>query len=108
MALSAFAAGPGGNLSVGPTPLAVAVIGPTILITNLGEVTVYGTLASGTTGVLAWNPIVSIAAGGTTVAQTGGFAIPPNASLPVTMAGGWLWLATGGPQGAGVNVINGT
>lgn len=109
MALSGFAAGPGGNISVGPTPLAVQVVGPTILITNLGEATVYGTLQTGTGGVLAWQPIASIAGGGNSGAGIGGFAIPPNSSLPITTgANTWVWLATGGNVGAGVNLINGT
>lgn len=108
MALSAFTAGPGGNVSVGPTPLAVQVTGPTILINNLSDVTVYGTLSAGSAGVLTWNPIALIAPGGATFGQTGGFAVQPRQSLPVVASLGWLWLATAGPIAAGVNIVNGT
>lgn len=114
MALNAFQFTGGGNVSVGPTPLAVQVAGPTIVITNIGEWTVYGSLggsASGSLSPATYIPgqAVGGTGGGNTATGVSGIAILPR-GVPVTLSVGansWIWLATQAQPGA-VNIANGT
>lgn len=113
MALNAFQFTGGGNVSVGTTPVAVQVTGPTIVITNIGIVTVYGSLGGSASNTL--NPPAYISGqpaggtgGGNTAAGVGGIAIAPQQEVALSVgSNSWLWLATLAGEGA-VNIANGT
>lgn len=113
MALSAFAFTGGANVAVSTTPMAVQIAGTTIVVSNVGNNTVYG--SAGGSGSTTLNPSnyitgqpVGGAGGGNTSVGVGGFAVLPNQSVVIASSGQiWLWLAT--LSGAGVvNVANGT
>lgn len=115
MALSSFTFVGSANIAVNGTPQAVQVTGPTIVVTNIGGATVYGSLGGSASTTLNAQPnsyisgqAVGFAGGGNTVG-TAGFAVPPGAQSPPIAVGAnsWLWLATAGQPGA-VNVANGT
>lgn len=115
MALNSFQFIGGANIAVSATPQAVQVTGPTVLITNIGLDTCYGSLGgSGSTTLSPGPPYISGQSvggtgGGNTVGSDG-IAIPPGAAVPLAVgANGWLWLCTlGGNRQTAVNVANGT
>ena len=114
MALNAFQFTGGANVGVSPTPLAVQVAGPTILISNLGIVPVYGSLGGSASGSLSPSTFVSgqlgaaSSPGGNTATGFGGVVVLPGQQVALTTgASTWLWLATLAGQGS-VNVANGT
>jgi hypothetical protein len=113
MALNAFTFTGGGNVSITGTPQAVQVVGPTIVVSNIGQNTVYGSLGGSASTTL--NPGLYLSGqplggtgGGNTGTGVGGFAVLPGQSLPVSVSGqSWLWMQT--LQGLGsVNIANGT
>lgn len=118
MALSSFALSGGGNVNVGTVPVAVQVAGPTVVITNIGNATVFGSCggsASATVNLtlgFVTGQVVGGTGGGNTNTASAGIAIPPatnEGSQAVISTGGnsWLWLATLAGVGS-VNVANGT
>ena len=114
MALNAFTFTGGANVNVGVTALAVQVAGPTVLISNLGITTVYGSLGGSASGSLSPSTFISgqlgaaPTAGGNSGTGFGGVAVLPGQQVSLTTgANTWLWLATMAGVGA-VNVANGT
>lgn len=113
MALNAFQFTGGGNVPISSTPLAIQVTGPTIVVTNIGGATVYGSLggsASNTlapTNYLSGQPVGGTG-GGNTATGVAGIAIPPLEQAVLAVGGNsWLWLATLA-QPSAVNIANGT
>ena len=117
MALSSFAVTGAGDVTVGPTPLAVQVSGSTVLITNLGFVTCWASLggsapsaANPATGQLTGLPVGQAGSSGNVATATGGVAVEGFPAPPVALAigsNGFLWLATIAGQTV-VNVAVGT
>lgn len=118
MALSAFALSGGGNVNVGTVPVAVQVTGPTIVITNIGNTTVYGSCGGSASSTInltlgfVQSQVVGGTGAGSTNAASAGVAIPlpgnlGNQVVISTGGNGYLWLATLSGVGA-VNVANGT
>lgn len=113
MALNSFQFTGGANVSVGPTPLAVQIVGPTVVVTNIGALTVYGSLGGSTS--ISLNPGAYLSgapapAGNapSTATGVGGFSVLPGQQIALAAgANGFLWLATLAGQSA-VNVANGT
>jgi hypothetical protein len=116
MALNAFTLTGGANVSVSSTPLAVQVAGPTILIANIGQNTVYGSLGGSASGSLnPGGPYLSgqlggaAVPGGNTATGFAGIAVFPGQQVAISAgANTWLWLATLSGLTGAVNVANGT
>jgi hypothetical protein len=116
MALSALQFTGGGNASISGTPQAFQVTGPTIIISNVGVETVYGSLGgSASTSLNPQSYISGQVQGGSGGGNTGvGFAgiavLPGQTSPPISIgANSWIWLCTlGGARLSLVNIANGT
>lgn len=118
MALNSFALSAGANVSVGTTPIAVQITGATIVITNVGAATVYGScggstpaLNLATAGYITGLPAGNATNAGQVANGTAGIAIlpAPTGDIVVLATGGngFLWLATTAGTGV-VNVAQGT
>ena len=113
MALNAFQFTGGASIAVSATPQAVQVMGPTIVVTNIGTATVYGSL--GGSASMTLNPGSQISGqpvggtgGGNTATGVTGIPVLPGQSISLAVgANAWLWLATLTGASA-VNVANGT